>query len=126
MDGTCREDDVITEDLRTTGGTDCCDTYGAGAGKEHAIKGLVAEKLPMRIECNLHSWMKGHVGIFSHPYFAVTDKDGNFEIKDAPAGNFRLMVWHDSGYGPAGRDGSPIAVKAGGTTEVPKIEMTMK
>lgn len=94
-------------------------------GKEHAIKGLVAQKLPMHIECNLHTWMKGYVGIFSHPYFAVTDKDGNFEIKDAPAGKYRLVVYN-TGYngGAAGSTGIQIATPASKTVDLGDIAFT--
>ena len=58
---------------------------------------LVADRLPIKIECNIHPWMNGWVRVFDHPYFAVTDADGNFELKNAPAGNYRLMVWHGQG-----------------------------
>ena len=36
--------------------------------------------------CDIHPWMKGWVRIFDHPYFALTDADGKFEIKNAPGG----------------------------------------
>lgn len=37
----------------------------------------------------------GVVRVFDHPYFAVTDADGKFELRDAPAGTYRLVIWHD-------------------------------
>jgi hypothetical protein len=40
--------------------------------------------------------MKGYIRVFDHPYFAVTDADGRFEIKDAPVGEFYLVVWHEA------------------------------
>jgi hypothetical protein len=94
------------------------------AGKEHAIKNLVAEKLPMRIECNLHSWMKGYVGIFNHPYFAVTDADGNFEIKDAPAGKYRVVVWNSAYHNGVGgnKTGIEVAIPAGKTADLGTIQ----
>src|ERR1700737_4294583 len=57
---------------------------------EHEITDLVADKLPLLVKCNIHPWMSARVGVFAHPYFAVSDKDGNFEIKLAPAGTYRL------------------------------------
>lgn len=80
------------------------------------VQNLKASRLPMRIECNIHPWMGGWLRIYDHPYFAVTDDDGNFSFKDAPVGNFRLKVWHGSGgwyKGAAGRLGDPLAVNAG-------------
>ncbi len=82
------------------------------------IKGLVSDRLPVKIECNIHPWMNGWVRIFNHPYFAVTDADGKFEFKNAPAGTYRLMVWHGSGGwlgGAAGRTGRLVTIKPGGT-----------
>jgi hypothetical protein len=35
--------------------------------------------------------MTGYVRIFEHPYYAVTDENGNFEIKNAPVGKFRIV-----------------------------------
>ena len=77
---------------------------------------LDADRLPIKTECSIHPWMNGWVRVFTHPYFAVTDDDGNFEIKDAPAGDFRLMIWHGSaGWagGAKGKNGTPVNIKAG-------------
>ena len=77
---------------------------------------LNADKAPIAISCNIHPWMKGWVRVFDHPYFAVTDENGNFEIKNAPAGKLKMIIWQeDMGFkgGEAGKDGSPITVKAG-------------
>jgi hypothetical protein len=84
-------------------------------GKEE-IKDLKTQKLPLPLECNIHGWMKGRLGVFSHPYFAITDEDGNFEIKDAPVGEHPLMIYHEEiGYrlGAEGKNGEQIKVKAG-------------
>jgi len=90
------------------------------SGASHLIKGLKPERTPVAVECNIHPWMKAWIGVFNHPYFAVTDENGNFEIKDAPAGNWRLIAWQDStGWvAPAGKAGLPITVKPGETTAV--------
>ena len=95
------------------------------AGQSHAIKDLEAQKLPILIECNIHGWMKGSIGVFSHPYFAVTDADGNFEIKNAPAGNYRLVVFNTVYPGGAkGSTGQPIVIPAGKTLDVGDLAFT--
>jgi hypothetical protein len=69
--------------------------------------------------------MKGWVRVFDHPYFAVTDADGNFVIKNAPAGKYQLVIWQeDMGFkdGEKGKDGSPITIQAG-STDLGKIEI---
>ncbi|MFO0863619.1 MAG: hypothetical protein U0744_02985 [Gemmataceae bacterium] len=78
------------------------------------IVGLVADRLPIVIECSIHPWMRGYIRVFDHPYFAVTDADGKFEIKNAPTGECRLMIWHGAGGsagGAKGREGKAIEVK---------------
>ena len=86
---------------------------------------LVFEPSEILLQCNLHGWMKAHVRIFDHPYFAITDADGNFEIKDPPVGKFSLYVNHPAtGWlnGAKGRMGKPIDIKAG-ATDVGTLEM---
>ena len=47
------------------------------------------------IKCNQHPWMRAYAGVVNHPYFAVTDKSGKFEIRNLPPGSYRLAVWHE-------------------------------
>jgi plastocyanin len=47
--------------------------------------------------CNVHPEMSGYVVVVSTPYFAVTDKDGNFEINNVPAGKYNLKTWSEDG-----------------------------
>jgi hypothetical protein len=77
------------------------------------------------VSCSSHGWMKGHIRVFSHPYFYVTGEDGEFEIKDAPAGTYRLVIWHPGNDGlyvvgekEPDKFGIPIEIKADKTTEL--------
>jgi len=47
--------------------------------------------------CNVHPEMSGYVVIVPTPYFAVTGKDGSFEIKDVPPGKYTLKTWSEEG-----------------------------
>lgn len=47
--------------------------------------------------CNVHPEMSGYVVVVPTPYFAVTDKEGNFEIKNIPAGKYSLKTWSEDG-----------------------------
>jgi hypothetical protein len=94
------------------------------SGGEAKIGVMKASNSPVALECNIHSWMKAWVRVFDHPYFDVTDENGKFTIKQAPAGKFRLVVWHeDAGWGPGGKQGQPITIKANGETDAGKIEI---
>jgi plastocyanin len=47
--------------------------------------------------CNVHPEMSGYVVVVATPYFALTDKDGNFDIKDVPPGHYNLVTWSEEG-----------------------------
>ena len=88
---------------------------------------LVAENSPIQYKCTVHPWMTGYVRIFNHPYFAVTDEDGKFEIKNAPTGQYRIVYWHETGVrgGKNGRFGEPINI-AGKTMELKPVDFEVK
>ncbi|HTU88987.1 MAG TPA: hypothetical protein VMF69_02720 [Gemmataceae bacterium] len=98
-------------------------------GTQLKLEDLKARRqTPLSIACNIHGWMTGKVFVLPNPYFAVTDADGNFEIRDAPAGDFRLVVWHEeigwvAGDGKPSKNGKKITIKAGDTTDLGKIPM---
>jgi hypothetical protein len=48
----------------------------------------------IKMKCEVHDWMFAYVGIVDNPYFAITDKDGKFTIKDVPPGNYTLTAYH--------------------------------
>lgn len=82
------------------------------------IDNLKISPTSIKVSCNIHPWMSAWVRVFESPYFAVTDENGNFEIKNAPAGNYKLVSWHEAvGWGEGGKTGIPVTITAGGTTE---------
>ncbi len=89
-------------------------------------KTLRAERRPMKLECDIHKWMGGRLGVFNHPYFALTKEDGSFEIKDAPAGKFKIFIQHEKfgfvhkGKAAAGQD---IEIGSGSGLDLGKIEV---
>jgi len=49
------------------------------------------------ISCDIHKWMTAKAAVFDHPFYAVTNGKGQFEIKDVPAGSeIEFCVWHES------------------------------
>ena len=67
------------------------------------LKGQVTERsfdkpeVLVRVKCDVHPWMFCYVGVVDHPYFAVTDKDGNFKISNVPAGKYTVEAFHLKG-----------------------------
>jgi plastocyanin len=53
----------------------------------------------LSLKCDVHRWMTAFVGVVSHPYFAVSDLTGAFEIDNVPAGTYTIQAWHER-YGP--------------------------
>jgi plastocyanin len=49
----------------------------------------------VRVFCNIHSAMSAVIVVLSTPYFATTTKDGSFLIRDVPAGDYELGVFHE-------------------------------
>ncbi len=61
----------------------------------------------------------------------MTDENGTFEIKNAPAGKYRLVYWQENaGYlgGKAGRFGTPLTIdgEANNTLEMKPTDFRMK
>ena len=54
------------------------------------------ERTPAEVTCDIHPWMKAWWMVLDHPYFAVTDAKGYFEIKNAPAGTQKVVVWQEA------------------------------
>jgi len=52
----------------------------------------------VEVTCNIHGWMKAWVVVTESPYYAVSDSNGKFVIKDVPAGEYTLKMWHE-GFG---------------------------
>lgn len=42
-----------------------------------------------------HTWMGAWIWVIEHPYHAITDENGNFELTNVPDGIYELVVWHE-------------------------------
>ncbi|WP_437228248.1 hypothetical protein SH661x_000801 [Planctomicrobium sp. SH661] len=83
----------------------------------------IAERNPVKVQCDIHPWMSAYWLVVDHPYAAVTDKTGKFTIKDLPAGEHEFRVWHE-------RAGSidkkwNVSIKADETTQLPPREIPL-
>jgi plastocyanin len=76
---------------------------------------LEPQKHPVLIGCSLHPWMRAWVYVVPHPWFAVSDEQGKFQIKDLPPGRYTLWLRHpDTGH----QERREIEVRAGKTLEL--------
>jgi plastocyanin len=49
----------------------------------------------VRVNCDLHSWMRGWVVVAEHPFYAITDADGRFALPGLPPGRYTVRVWQE-------------------------------
>jgi plastocyanin len=58
---------------------------------------FTAKEVMVPFKCDVHGWMNAYVGVLDHPFFAVTDEDGKFDIKGLPPGTYTIEAWHEKG-----------------------------
>jgi plastocyanin len=49
----------------------------------------------MQSKCSVHPWMGAYIAVIDHPYFSVTNKNGEFKIENLPPGQYTLEIWHE-------------------------------
>jgi plastocyanin len=77
------------------------------------------EEIAIPVKCNVHPWMRGYIAVFKHPYFVVSDKDGNFDLKDLPPGTYTIKAWQEK----LGTQSQKITV---GASETKTLEFVFK
>jgi hypothetical protein len=48
----------------------------------------------LRVKCDVHPWEFAYLSVLEHPFFAITDTNGNFVIPNIPAGKYSLRALH--------------------------------
>ena len=66
-------------------------TYASGVSKYQVFD----KPGPVTLLCNVHAEMSAYVIVVETPYFATTDRDGKFSLRNVPAGRYVLRAWHE-------------------------------
>lgn len=76
---------------------DKCSKFDLGSYGKGVVKSYKYDKIGCQsvILCNVHPEMEAYIIVLQNPYFAVTDKEGNFSIKGVPAGKYTIQVWNE-------------------------------
>ena len=96
-----------------------------GGGKEnppfnraqpHARTIAIGFKSPevLRVDCDLHSWMRGWIVVAEHPFYTVTNEEGEFVFENIPPGKYKLQAWQEI----LGRVDQEVAVAGEGTQTI--------
>ena len=48
-----------------------------------------------QVKCDVHPWMMAYIGVFTHPFFAVTSADGKFTLSGLDPGTYEITAWHE-------------------------------
>jgi plastocyanin len=67
--------------------------------------------------CNIHPEMEGFIVVLQNPYSAVVEKDGSYEIKNVPPGQYTLKTWYSKPKKLKSKS-APVTVEAGKTAKV--------
>jgi len=67
----------------------------------------------VRVFCEIHSHMNAFILVFNHPFYALTDDEGHYQIDNVPAGTYNVVAWNEG----TASDPRPVTVPDGGTTE---------
>jgi hypothetical protein len=63
-------------------------------GMKNTVTFAVPEVL-IPFKCDVHGWMHAYIGVVNHPYFAVSDKGGKFELRTIPPGTYTIEAVHE-------------------------------
>ena len=78
-------------------------TFNRTQPKGRAVPIVFKKPEIVRIDCDLHTWMRAWVVVADHPFFAVTGANGEFALNNVPPGKYTLKIWHEL-LGTATRD----------------------
>jgi plastocyanin len=56
------------------------------------LKRFDKPEIMVPVKCNQHPWMKMYVNVIENPLYAITDANGNFEIKGLPPGEYTIAA----------------------------------
>lgn len=75
---------------------------------------FAAEEVMVPIQCDVHGWMAGYIGVLPHPYHAVSGSGGSFSLSQLPPGDYVIEAWHTR----LGTQEQAVTVTTGQTAEV--------
>ncbi len=90
-------------------------TVTGGKQVEHKF----TEAEPVKVTCDMHTWMKSWVYVTDATHWTMTDADGKFSLDGLPPGEHEVTFWHETlkkktakvTVGEDGKVAAPMEVK---------------
>jgi plastocyanin len=75
----------------------CADSFNLGTWPKGQKRSFTFKNPGCRatLLCKVHPEMEGYVVVLENPYFAVSNKDGSYSIKNVPPGTYTISIWHE-------------------------------
>lgn len=90
---TAKSSDPLLHTVHMSGSADYNLPF-VSAGQE--ISRQMTREGTVDLRCNAgHVWMNGEMVVAPHPYYTVSDEEGNFELTDVPPGQYEIVAWHE-------------------------------
>ena len=81
-------------------------------GKSRAVRfdkpGIV------RVFCDIHSHMNAFILVFSHPFYTLTNGDGQYSLENVPPGTYNVIAWNEG----TASEPKPVTIPDGGVAEL--------
>ncbi len=84
-------------------------TWPQGQSKDYVFSKCAKFPCAYTQLCRVHPEMEGFVVVVPNTYFAVSDREGHYEIPNVPPGKYTVAVWHPKLKGKP----QPVTVEAG-------------
>lgn len=52
-------------------------------------------ELFLQAKCSVHPWMGAYVAVMDHPYYAISNDQGEFTLPPLPQGEYVIEAWHE-------------------------------
>ena len=105
--------DPVTHNIHPLAEVNRAWNHSQGAGDPPIARRFIKPEIMIPVKCNIHSWMHAFIGVLPYPYFAVSQDNGSFEIRNLPPGTYTIAVWQEK----SGTQEQQITVTPHGSAE---------
>ena len=90
-----RNSDPVLHNVRSLSFRNRAFNFAQPADSEDRDRTFTIREKAIRVQCDIHPWMRAYYFVMDHPFFAVTDETGRFNIEGLPPGEYTLAAWHE-------------------------------